>query len=95
MIQRIQNLNILSKDCDEQGITMRNKNTRLPDRWRHGEGQVRKLSMVCLHNNAFVARGILVTRLHCGTPQVHLSAIYIVSSVGTSLMFPRDLLTNY
>ena len=34
--------------------------------------------------NAFVARGILVTGLHCGTPELCLSAIYIVSSVGTS-----------
>ena len=33
--------------------------------------------------NAFVARGILVTPLHCGTPKLHLSAFYIVSSVGT------------
>ena len=31
------------------------------------------------------ARGILVTILHCGTPELCLSAIYIVSSVGTSL----------
>ena len=50
-----------------------------------GGGRVRKLSLVCLHNNAIVARGILVTILHCGTPEPHLSAIYIVSSVGTSL----------
>ena len=49
-----------------------------------GGGWVRKLSIVCLHNNAIVARGILVTRLHCGTPEPRLSAIYIVSSVGTS-----------
>ena len=48
------------------------------------EGWVRKLSMVCLHNNAIVARGILVTILHCGTPEPRLSAIYIVSIVGTS-----------
>ena len=41
--------------------------------------------MVCLHNNAIVARGILVTILHCGTPEPRLSAIYIISSVGTSL----------
>ena len=27
-------------------------NTRLPARWRHDVGLVRKLSMVCLHNNA-------------------------------------------
>ena len=51
-------------------------------RWRVG-----KLSMVCLHNNAIVARGILVTKLHCGTPEPRLSAIYIVSSVGTSLCY--------
>ena len=49
-----------------------------------GGGQDRKLSMVCLHN-AIVARGILVTILHCGTPELYLSAIYIVSSIGTSL----------
>ena len=30
---------------------------------------VRKLSMVCLPNNAFVASCILVTLLHCGTPK--------------------------
>ena len=47
-----------------------------------GEGRVRKLSVVCLHNNAIVARGILVTILHCGTSEPRLSAIYIVSSVG-------------
>ena len=41
--------------------------------------------MVCLYNNAIVARGILVTILHCGTPEPHLSAIYIVNSVGPSL----------
>ena len=50
-----------------------------------GGGRVRKLSMVCLHNNAIVARGIVVTILHCGTPERCVSAIYIVSSVGTSL----------
>ena len=44
-----------------------------------GGGQVRKLSVVCLHNNAIVARGILVIILHCGTPELRLSAIYIVS----------------
>ena len=42
-------------------------------------------SFNCLHNNAFVARGSQVTQLHCGTPKLCLSAIYIVSSVGTSL----------
>ena len=51
-----------------------------------GGGRVRKLSVVCLHNNAIVARGILVTKLHCGTPKPPFSAIYIVSSVGTSLL---------
>ena len=50
-----------------------------------GGGRVRKLSVVCLHNNDIVARGIPVTMLHCGTPEPRLSAIYIVSSVGTSL----------
>ena len=39
---------------------------------------LKKISMVCLHNNAIVARGILVTILHCGTPELRLSAIYIV-----------------
>ena len=48
--------------------------------------QVWKLSMVCLHNNAIVVRCILVTWLHCGTPKLQLSAFYIVSSVGTSLL---------
>ena len=48
-------------------------------------GRVRKLSVICLHNNAIVARGTLVTMLHCGTPELCLSAIYIVSSAGTSL----------
>ena len=50
-----------------------------------GGGLVQNLSVVCLHNNAIVARGILATILHCGTPEPRLSAIYIVSSVGTSL----------
>ena len=50
-----------------------------------GGGRVRKLSMVCLHNNGIVARGILVTILHWRTPEPLLSATYIVSSVGTSL----------
>ena len=50
-----------------------------------GGGRVRELSVVCLHNNAIVARGILVTILHCGTPELRLSAIYIVGSVGTAL----------
>ena len=44
-----------------------------------GGGRAQKLSMVCLHNNAIVARGILGTILHCGTPNC------FVSSVGTSL----------
>ena len=52
-----------------------------------GGGRVQKLSVVCLHNNAIVARCILVTILHCGTPEPRLSAIYMVSSVGTSLYF--------
>ena len=51
-----------------------------------GGGWFRKLSVVCLHNNAIVARCILVTMLHCGTPEPRLIAIYIVSSVGTSLV---------
>ena len=42
--------------------------------------------MLCFHNNDIAARGILVTMLHCGTPEPRLSAIYIVSSVGTSLL---------
>ena len=50
-----------------------------------GGGQFRTLSVVCLHNNAIVARGILVTILHFGTPEPRLSVIYIVSSFGTSL----------
>ena len=50
-----------------------------------GRGRVRKLSVVCLHNNAIVAGGFLGTILHCGTPEPCLSAIYIVSFVGTSL----------
>ena len=54
-----------------------------------GGGQVRKLSMVCLHN-AIVTRGILVTILHCGTPEPHLSAIYIVSSVGALLIHNEE-----
>ena len=49
------------------------------------QGGCRKLSMVCLHNNAVVARGIRVNCLHCWTPEQHLSAIY--SSVGTSLIY--------
>ena len=32
-----------------------------------------------------VTRGILVTRLHCGTPELHLSAFYIVSFVRNKL----------
>ena len=55
-----------------------------------GGGRVSKLSVVCLHNNAIVARGIMVTILHCGTPEPRLSAIYIVSSVGTSLYLTRQ-----
>ena len=52
-----------------------------------GRGRFRKLSVICLHNNAIVAHGILVTILHCGTPEHGLSAIYIVSSVGTSFHY--------
>ena len=48
-----------------------------------GRWRVRKLSGVRLHNNAIVVRGILVTILHCGTRKPRLSAIHIVSSVGT------------
>ena len=55
-----------------------------------GGGRVRKLSVVCLHNNAIIARGILVTVLHCGTSEPRLSATYIVSSVGTSFRSTRD-----
>ena len=51
-----------------------------------GGWRVRKLSMICLHNNGIVARGILGTVLYCGTHEPRLSAIYIVSSVGTSLV---------
>ena len=53
-----------------------------------GGGQVWKLSMVCLHNKAIVARGNLVSILHYGIPKHRLSAIYIVSSVGT--LFQKD-----
>ena len=56
-----------------------------------GGGRVRKLLVVCLHNNAIVVRGILVTILHCGTPEPCLSAIYIVSAVGTSLVWFNPL----
>ena len=52
-----------------------------------GGGRVPKSSVVCLHNNAIVVRGILVTILHFGIPEPRLSAIYIVSSVGNSLTF--------
>ena len=52
---------------------------------------VRKLSVVCLPNNAIVAGGILVTILHCGTPEPRLSAFYTVSLVGTSLTNILDL----
>ena len=41
-------------------------NIRLADRWRHlgsGGWRVRKLSVVCLHNNAIVARCILDTNI--------------------------------
>ena len=51
-----------------------------------GGGRVRNLLMVCLHNKAIVARGILVTILHCGTNEPNLSAIYIVSFVGIPLL---------
>ena len=44
-------------------------------------GRVWELSVVCLHNNAIVARGILCCIV--GHPKPHLGAIYIVSSVGT------------
>ena len=54
-----------------------------------GGGRVPKLLVVCLHKNAIVARGILVTKLHCGTPEPRPSAIYNVSSVGTSLSTVR------
>ena len=50
-----------------------------------GGGWVQEFSVVCLHNNAIVGRGILVTILHCGTPEPRLSAIYIVSSDVTPL----------
>ena len=51
-----------------------------------GGGRVRKLSVVCLHKKAIVARCILVTILQCRTHKSRLSAIYIVSAVGTSLI---------
>ena len=50
-----------------------------------GGGWVRKLSMICLHNKAIVARGILVTILHCGTPEPRLSAIYVGTSLWTQM----------
>ena len=59
-----------------------------------GGGLVRKLSVVCLHNNGIIAEGILVTILHCVTPEPSLSAIYIVSSVGTSFPLNIRILTN-
>ena len=65
---------------------MRNKYPIVGTMGSSSGGRVRKLSVVCLHNNAIVARGILVTKLHCGTPEPCLSAIYIVSSVGTSFI---------
>ena len=55
-----------------------------------GGGRVRKLSVIGLHNNAIVARGILVTILHCGTPELRLSAIFIVSSIGTSFSWHKS-----
>ena len=42
-----------------------------------GGGRGQKFSMVCLLNNAILARGTLVTILHCGTPTLRLSAIFI------------------
>ena len=44
-----------------------------------GGGRVRKLSVVCLHNNAIVAGCTLVTILQCATPEPRLSPIYNVS----------------
>ena len=52
-----------------------------------GGWRVWKLSVVCLHINAIVARCILVTLLHCGTPKPCLSAIFFVRSVGISLIY--------
>ena len=49
-------------------------------------GWFRKVSMVCLYSNAIVARGIIVTILHCGTPEPRLSATSVVISVRTSLL---------
>ena len=45
-----------------------------------GGWRVPELAGVCLHNKATVARGILVTILHSGTPEPRLNAIYIVGT---------------
>ena len=50
-----------------------------------GAGQDQKLSMVCLHNNAFVARGIRVTRLHCARPWI-VPQHHLCCSVKTSFL---------
>ena len=52
-----------------------------------GGRRIWKLLMVCLHNNAIVARGTLATILHCRTPEPRLNAIHIVNSVGTLFDF--------
>ena len=39
-------------------------------------GPVRKLSDVCLHNNAIVARGLWLLILHCRTPELPQRHLY-------------------
>ena len=63
-------------------------NIRLPDRWRHldsGGLRVRKLWVVCLHNDDIVARCILDNIALWDTRTASAPSIYIVSSVGISL----------
>ena len=53
-----------------------------------GGGRVRKLLVVCLHNNVIVARGILVTTLHCRTPEVRFTKVCTNDFCSTNLLSP-------
>ena len=64
-----------------------------------GGGRVRELSDVCLHNNAFVARGILVTNIALWDTRTasvpSISLVLLEPHCNRLMTRPRGELTTY
>ena len=56
-----------------------------------GGGRLSEVIGGCLHNNSIVERSILVTILHCRTPEPRLSTVYNISSCWNLIEIDIDI----